>query len=79
MKKDSALTRMNIFEESLHEEDKRKHPERHWLMQDSYLRNEILEMCLECADHYEWHKELQYSPRTDRYYKKLPLSNINEI
>lgn len=73
MKKSSMLTRMTQFQERFHEADKKLNPERHWLMKDSYSKDEALGMCIWCADHYEWDKALEYDARTDRYYKKETL------
>ncbi len=67
--KNSQLMRMNELEENIHEEDKRLHPEFHWLTKDSYFKSEMLDMCQWCAEHYEWNKQLSYDARTDRYYK----------
>jgi len=69
MKKDNALTKMSLLAELLHEHDKKQYPDRHSLKEDSYLNQDLLQMCYLCADHYEWHKQLEYDPRTDRHYK----------
>ena len=70
MKKDSALSQLGIVKEQLHEEDKRLFPDRHWLTKDSYSKEEMLNMCIYCAEHYEWKKQLEYDFRTMTYFKK---------
>jgi hypothetical protein len=69
MKQESALTRMTMTQQIFHEADKLRYPERHMLTENSYLKFEFDQMCTWCADHYEWNKQLEYDPRTDRYYK----------
>lgn len=70
MKKDSALSKLGFVREQLHEEDKKKYPERHALIKDSYTREDTIFMCNLCSEHYEWSKQLQYDVRTDTFYKK---------
>ncbi len=54
----------------LHQEDKKYNPDRHYLMKDSYSREEMLDKCHECDDFYKWNEHLIYDARTNRYYKK---------
>ena len=69
MKTNYALTRMTFVQEQMHETDKKENPERHRLTKDSYEKQEMLDMCFRCAEHYEWKKQLQYDAGTNRYYK----------
>lgn len=70
MKNDSALMRMSRRQLILHEIDKKYNPERHWLTKDVYTKAEMLDLCIWCADHYDWNKQIEYDARSDSYYKK---------
>jgi len=69
----SRLTEMSEFSLQRHEEDKKEHPERHWLTKDSYEKLEAMNMCHYCAEHYEWNKQLVYDARTNTYYKNVKV------
>lgn len=54
----------------LHQEDRRISPYRHYLIKDSYLREEMLDMCIECSIRNKWNDKLEYDARTNTFYKK---------
>lgn len=65
----SALERLGHVRLQIHEDDKKAFPDRHRLTKDSYLRQEMLDMCVYCCEHYEWLERLEYDARTDKFYK----------
>ena len=69
MKKDSTLSKLGSVRELIHEQDKQKFPDRHWLIKDEYSREDTIFMCSLCSEHYEWRKQLEYDARTDKFYK----------
>ncbi len=65
------LTKLTQVQEMLHEDDKKKNPDRHRIIQDSYLYHEAKQMCTYCCEYYDWNNLFEYDPRTDRFYRKL--------
>lgn len=75
----TALMRLGLGREIMHESDKSRYPERHWLFKDSYSKYEAQELCIYCCDHYEWDKKMFYDVRTDRFYKIKSEKKNNAI
>jgi hypothetical protein len=64
------LDKLTLAQEMLHEDDKKKNPERHRLTQDSYLHYEATQMCTYCCKYYDLNNLFEYDPRTDRFYRR---------
>jgi hypothetical protein len=60
----------DFWRDIVHEHDLKSNPRRHHLTKDKYSRQEMQDMCVFCAEYFNWKDNLVYDVRTDSYYKR---------